>query len=895
MNLVTMRAIFKRDLAGFFGSLVGYLFVLAFVVLSALALIRPGDLEGDFFATNQANLDLLTEWFPLLVALFVPLMAMASWAKETDHGTSELLFTLPARDHELVLAKFAACFGTYTIALGFTSSLVVMLKVLGNPDMGLLFATYLGYWLLGGAAMALAMIGSCLTRNIAVAWLLGFFFCLAPAAPTAFFDPRGTLVELSALQRFASFGTGVIAFEDVIYFVGLTAFGLYANTFLLGRRHWTMNRERIVHEGIRLGSIALGVASLAVWVGHWAVRRDVTAEQMLSLTDESRQVLDRLSEGEGDAKLPPVFVHAWVSPEVPEDYLATREGLLHMLREFDAAGGDQIQVAVYDTELYSKEAQEAEERFGIKPVPVQMTSGGRHLRDDIFMGLAFTCGPRELKIPFFDKGLPIQYELTRAIGAVAQVERAKIGILKSAVDLFGGFDFQNMSRSDDWKVLGDLRKQYDVNKVEGTAAIDTSLDVLVVPLPSSLTQDKMDRVAEYLWSGGKALFFCDPYPMFDLSKAPLQQPGAGRNPFQQQQRQPEGPKGSIEALMAALGVTWAKDQVVWDDYNPHPEWEMPRELTFVAPAGSDRASGFNEEDPITSGLQEMVTLYAGFIEAAPSSDVTFTPLLKTGTHSGRHHWTDMVEVSFFGTRPKPDEMRRYDSQGIQQVLAARVQGKLRGTADSGAMKRGQLSEKPFEAIVVADMDVVSDVFYGLRAQGSADFNLDNVTFVANCIDALAGDDSYIALRKLRPAHRTLTYFEAIEAEQDEIVRKETKRAKDQSQEHLDAAQKRLDDAVAQIQNRTDVDPRQKRILVEAKRQEESRRLSEAEDRIKDEERTAIRLSETRKQQRIKSVQNLVTYSVLGLTPLPAVLLGLFVLFRKLSREQAGIDPARRRS
>ncbi len=896
MNLGTMHAIFKRDLVSYFGSLTGYLYVVAFVFLATVAAIRPGPFGAQFFPANKANLDLLTEWFPLLVSVFVPLMTMSAWSRELDRGTDHLLLTLPARDGEIVFAKFAAALGVYTVALASTAGLVAALVYLGSPDPGLMIATYLGYWLLGAAAVALSMIGSALTRNMAVAWLLGAGLCLlAFVAPAVAGRVGGSaLAELSALARFEAFGTGVVALEDVVYFVGLTGLGLFANTFLLGWRHWTLGSDRLHHGAVRLTSVFVAFISLVVLLERASARVDITSAQLLTLNEQAEKVLDRL--GEGEPPLPPVLIQAWISPQVPDEYRATREGLIRMLREFDAAGGDHVQVAIYDTELYSEEAKEAEERFGIKPRAVQGEFGGRKTAEEIFLGLAFTCGARETRIEFFDRGLPIQYELTHAIGTVAQVERSKVGVLKSGVDMFGGFDFQSMSRSEDWQFLGDLRKQYEVVKVDGTAAIDTSLDVLVVPLPSSLTQEKMNRVAEYLWDGGKALFLCDPYPEFDPNLAPLRPAGGNKNPFMQQPtQQNEGPKGDIEPLLAGMGVTWHKDRITWDQYNPHPEWPIPRELVFIAPAAGERPEGFNGDDPVTSGLQEVVLIFGGELAKAPGSDgIEFTPLLRTGTHSGYQTWHDMVQESFFGVMPKPEQLRRYESLGEQRVVAARVKGKLSAPADGERMKRGQRSDEEFEAIVVADLDLVSDVFYGLRRQGNAEFNLDNVTFAANCIDSLAGDDSYIALRKLRPAHRTLEVIEQVEQELNERVREATEKAREEAKEQLAEAQERLDSAVAEIEQNPNLDYRQKQILMEAKRQEEQARFDAEKRRIEDAERAKIRLAETDKRNEIRRVEDMITAAVQGLAPLPALLLGLLVLIRKLKLERAGIEPARRR-
>src|SRR5690606_19174699 len=117
---------------------------------------------------------------------------------------------------------------------------------------------------------------------------------------------------------------------------------------------------------------------------------------------------------------------AFISPEVPGEYVATRSNLIGMLRQYDRIGGDRVKVRIVETEQFSDAAEEAR-KFGIEARQVQTEQGGKTFTETIYMGAVVSSGADdEVVIPFFDVGTPVQYELTRSVQTIAKNERLKI-------------------------------------------------------------------------------------------------------------------------------------------------------------------------------------------------------------------------------------------------------------------------------------------------------------------------------------------------------------------------------------------------------------------------------------------------------------------------------------
>ena len=860
------KAILKRELISYFSSPTGYVFITLFVFLSALAAFW----QEAFFANNLANLDQLNRVMPYLLVFLIPAISMTMWAEEKRNGTDELLLTLPATDLEIVLGKYLAALTIYTVALVFSLSHVIVLMWLGSPDLGLIFSTYLGYWLMGAALLALGMLASLLTDNLTVAFILGALFCATPvfiqhAGVILGGALRSLIVGLSFVEQFRDFSAGVVALSSLLYFVTFAAAMLYLNVVLLGRRHWPTNKDAAPlgrHYFVRGVALVVVVASLTVLTSRLGGRVDVTAEQIHSLSDSTRELIRGLDANK------PVFLQAFLSPDVPRRYLQARNDIIAVLREFGAAGSGRIYTRVVETEQYTPEAREAQDRFNIHSRPLQAWEQSPGSPDAIYMGVAFSCGANEFVIPFFDPGLPVEYELMRSIRVVANTERKKIGVLQTEAKLFGGFDFETKRQASDWSIVAELRKQYEVAPVPAAQDYPADLDVMLVALPHTLQQAEVERLAEYVKAGNPVLLMLDPLPAFNIEMSPQQVPP---NPFMP--AAPQRAPAELKPVLDALGVDWQRDRIAWDKYNPHPQFrQLPPEVVFVG-AGSGAVKPFNPDQAVSSGLQEVVLLYPGVLKSAEGAPTEFTPLLETGKDSGTALWNRLVQRTIFGAQLATNLPHDPDEESY--VVAARVQGKE--------------GDKPVRAVVIADVDMMGEQFFELRRQGVENLNFDNVTFLLNAVDQLAGDESFIALRKRRPRHRTLEAVEARTRVYEERRLKDTQDAEATAQKRLEEAQGRLDRAVEALRQRADLDAQTQRIMINNLQNVENRRLQVARKNIEDEKGRQIERSRADMEASIRGIQNTIKLLAVALPPIPAFVLFVLVSLRRLRREKIGVS------
>ena len=163
----------KRELRSYFATPVAYVFIVIFLVLSSAFTFYL----GNFYERGQADLLPFFSFLPWLYLFLVPAVSMRLWSEERKSGTIELLLTLPITMWQAVMGKFLAAWLFIGIALALTFPLWITVNYLGDPDNGVIFASYLGAWLMAGAFLAIGSCISAATRNQVVAFILTVVVC----------------------------------------------------------------------------------------------------------------------------------------------------------------------------------------------------------------------------------------------------------------------------------------------------------------------------------------------------------------------------------------------------------------------------------------------------------------------------------------------------------------------------------------------------------------------------------------------------------------------------------------------------------------------------------------------------------------------------------------------
>lgn len=242
-----MYAVFKRELFSLLNSLMAYITIGVFLLVSGLLLWFFPDTS--ILEYGYAELNGFFSLTPFLFMFLIPAITMRSFAEERREGTYILLASRPLTEWQIILAKYFAClvlvFFALVPTLLYYYSIVQLGLPKGNIDGGAVAGSYTGLLLLGAAFTAIGIFSSSVTKNqviaFAVAVLLSFIAYSGFDALGKIFTAtvlENIFVWLSINVHFQSMSRGVLDTRDLVYFITFILLFLGITRLVIGGRKW---------------------------------------------------------------------------------------------------------------------------------------------------------------------------------------------------------------------------------------------------------------------------------------------------------------------------------------------------------------------------------------------------------------------------------------------------------------------------------------------------------------------------------------------------------------------------------------------------------------------------------------------------------------------------------
>lgn len=942
-NWNVVSAVFWRNVKQYFSGPLGYLFIVVFVTVCAVMAFSP-----QFFGDNLANLDQLSRWYPMLLLFFVPAITMTAWAEEKRQGTDSILFTLPASDFDILIGKFLAVVAVYTIALVFSLTQVFVLEILGNPDNGVLFTTYVGYWLAGVSLLSIGMFASSLTSSATVAFVVGAILCSVPVLLGHYFRGFVGIERLGFDWNLRDFTLGLIPLSNVIYFLSLTGFMLYLNKIVISKRHWVSGQQFSLGAQYFIRAVSLAVALVSFGflcntaVSSLWTRADLTSEKLYTLDQVTLDTLEKIKQDDRE-----VTVQAFVSRDMPRKFVNAKKQFVGLLRQFGEYGGKNVSVRFVDVEPNSQEALDAEQS-GIEPEDDRSEVGGRIVEQPVYLGATISTSLGDVTLPMVNDDSSIEYELSRSIATTIDKDsQITIGILDTDAH-FGGPELEG--RRLDWaynRTLAELKKQFKIKHiahdglsdyVEKESVVENGQeleikdgelkpapDVLLVADPSSLDDPAMDSLVKYVEAGNPTILLTDPLPFFwtfqnpiniGVINAPRQERVSQQSPYSQvlsSSVMPKSDGGTANKILRTIGVDWDNGAAAWGIDDPHPsfkadflgnrwpEYYGPYEKAMVFVRNHGDFQAFNSDSQVSSGLKELLMFYPGSIRKSSDSQLNFQPLVSLGTSSGSTPWEKLTKTPMRESRtlnPRTGRITVNNEPARSQITMAELkvmepfpQTSLDDEEHVLAARITGEGENKIDVVVIADLDFLSDIFYA--QQEALGQKLDNVALLQNAIEILAGNEAFVALRNRRATPRTLEKLETVIEDFRSEGAKERAAAEKRVREELAVEQDKLQEANKEIQEDENLGFFEKLQRTSQEASEAQRRFDLKKRKMDRELKQTISKLETEQKQKITGLENFTRYLSILAAPLPALFLGIVVLWYRKINEDKGITDERR--
>ncbi len=233
---------------GLFTLIVGILFYLLILQYKAYAQASP------FGQAPTIAIERVMEAFygnvHVFLMIVIPFFSMRLFTSEARQNTFALLLTSPVSTLEITLAKFFSASGVVAMNIAITLIFPFFLflftdKSTGTgPDLGIIFTTYVGLFLVSMTYVAIGTFWSSITESQMIAVVITFFNIMAFWLLSLFAQggEQGLLhfvsQQFSPTSHFGNLTKGLLEFKAIVYYLSMIGFYLFLTQRSLESRAW---------------------------------------------------------------------------------------------------------------------------------------------------------------------------------------------------------------------------------------------------------------------------------------------------------------------------------------------------------------------------------------------------------------------------------------------------------------------------------------------------------------------------------------------------------------------------------------------------------------------------------------------------------------------------------
>ncbi len=233
-----MYYVFKREAASYFSTPFGFVFMGIFLILGGLVFTSYNLLGGNGDMSGTFGL------FSRMSFMTFPVLTMRLFSEERRGGTEQLLLTSRLRIFDIVVGKYLAALFVFFMSLLVTGVYVVMIARYGFPNLGGILASYVGYFVLGAAMIAVCTFASSLSENQVTAAIVSFGMLFTLVMLSSFGRSltipvvSQVLSALSLIVRYDEFIRGIFRLGPICYYIGFSVVFIYFAMISLEHRRY---------------------------------------------------------------------------------------------------------------------------------------------------------------------------------------------------------------------------------------------------------------------------------------------------------------------------------------------------------------------------------------------------------------------------------------------------------------------------------------------------------------------------------------------------------------------------------------------------------------------------------------------------------------------------------